>query len=718
MVAIGGNTIQILIKASDQASAVIDGVKQKAGGLGDVMNKLRGPMLAVGAASAGAAALSIKSFADYETAMSQVTTLLDKGQDAEKLFGDEVRRLSTDLPIQGGQLAVAAGLYQTISAGITDAADATIFMENATKASIGGQAELETVILAGTKAMAAFGIEVEDSERVFDVFAATVKAGQTTMPELASAFPVVAGSAAEMGLTLEETAGVLAGLTKILPSTDESATALNAVMTGLLKPTDTLKETLKSLGFESGQAAIKQLGLMGTLQKLKGVTGDDAEAMGELFGNVRAIKAVFPALGLAADDISESLEIVGDSAGLMQEQFEVMEDTTGAKLTEIQNKFGDLAIRLGEALIPVLEMLVPVVEKIVDVFTGLSPVIQAAVVVIGLLMGAFALLWPVISGIAGAIGGAGGLGAVIALLTGPIGWVIAAVALLAAAWATNFGGIRDIAEDIFEALSPIFEKLGGFLAHLAEFLSDTFGPVFQTIFEFVSAVIYTAWVNVFKPVFEWIMQYVGLVIDTFDALLSALQGDLGPLQNIVQRWRQFFIDTFNGIINAAWNWLNSLWNTVTRGIQNIGNWLYTAGRNLVYSIVNGIASIGWKIWNKLMSFIPSVNDITNAIWGAVNSASNVVSGAGDYLVGSVTGSGGIWGDFIARPGQPIQYFSPSDTVIGVKDTAGLTATAGAGPREINVYMQQVTFASDYDVDAFKRRLADSENESWASRQNR
>lgn len=709
MVTLGGNVVKIIISATDQASAVVDGVKGKLGGLGGAMDKLRGPMLAVGAASVGMAAVSVKSFADYESAMANVTTLMGEGENAMDTFGDAVKRISTELPVQGGHLSVAAGLYQTISAGITDTAEAMQFLEIATKASIGGSAELETVILAGTKAMAAFGLEVEDTERIMDVFAATVKAGQTTMPELAAAFPRVAGAAGEMGMTLEETAGILAGLTKILPSTDEAATSLNAVLIGLLKPSDAMKDALKDLGFESGQAAIKQQGLMKTLQDLKGYVDGDAEAMGELFGNVRALRAVFPALGTAAEDIADSLEIVGDSAGLMQDQFETMESTTGARMTNLQNKFGELTIRIGEALLPVLEMLVPVVEKVVEVFSALDPVIQAAIVVGGMLMGAFALLWPVISGVAGAIGGAGGLSAVIAALTGPIGWIILAVGLLAAAWATNFGGIRDIAEDVFETVSPIFDKIMGLLGRIAEILIDVFGPAFEAIFGFVSDIIYAAWETVFRPVFEWIMEYVGLVIDTFDALLSALQGDLGPLQNILGRWQQFFINTFYAIINGAWNFVTGLWNTISQGIRNIGSWLYNAGRDLIWSIIRGLQSIGWKIWNTIMGFIPSMSDISDAVWGAVESA-------GSWVGQQVSN---VWPDFIARPGMGIQAFSPDDTIIGVKDVSALAGIGGGGTaRTTTIFIENVNVASDYDVEDFKRKLAEDEKDAWANKQNK
>jgi len=715
MVAIGGNVVQIIIKATDQASAVIDGVKQKTGGLGAAMDKLRGPMLAVGAASVGMAAISVKSFADYETSMAKVNTLLDEGENATELYGDSVARLAEEYGVAGGRMGVAAGLYQTISAGITDTAEATQFLEAATKAAVGGSAELDTVILAGTKTMAAFGLSAEDTEMVMDKFAGTVKAGQTTMSELAGAFPRVSGMAGEMGVSLDETLGTLAGLTKIMGSTEEAATGMSAIFTGLLKPTDTMKETLAGLGFESGQAAIESLGLMGTLQALKEASGDDAEAMGELFGNVQALRSVFPALGTAAEDVAASIDIVSNSAGLSTKQFEDMDKTAGQRMAKLQAKFEGMTVRIGEALMPLLEKMVPIVEQVIEIFAGLDPVIQAGVLVLGALAGAFALLWPVISGIAGAIGGAGGLTAVIAALTGPIGWVIAAVGLLAAAWATNFGGIRDIVDSVIKKVAPIFEKIMNLLGHIVEILVDRLGPIAEEIFAGVSVAIELAW-GFIEPIFNKICEAVGLVIDTFDALLSALEGDLGPLENVLNKWLGFFIGIFDDVIAGAGTFVVDIFNKIKRGIEDVGSWLYTAGRDLIWSIIDGLQSIGWRIWDTIMGFIPSVSDITDAIWGVVNTASNTLQGTGDYLVGSVTGTGGIWGDFIARPGQPIQYFSPTDTVIGVKDTSVLAPATG--PRTINVYMTGVTFASDYDVDAFKRRLADAEEEAWASRQNR
>jgi len=689
MVSLGGNAIKIIISATDQASAVVNGVKGQLSGLGGAMNKLRGPMLALGAASVGVAALSVKSFADYETSMAKVNTLLDEGQNSTELYGDTVSKLAEEYGVAGGRMGVAAGLYQTISAGISDTAEATQFLEAATKAAVGGSAELDTVILAGTKTIAAFGLSAEDTEMVMDKFAGTVKAGQTTMSELASAFPRVSGMAGEMGVSLDETLGTLAGLTKIMGSTDEAATGMSAIFTGLLKPTDTMKETLAEMGFESGQAAIKSLGLMGTLKALKKETNGDVEAMGELFGNVRALRSIFPALGAAAEDVASSIDIVSESAGLSTKQFEDMDETAGQRMAKLQAKFEGMTIRIGEALMPLIEMAVPIVEKVIEVFSGLSPVIQAGVLVFGALTGVLALLWPVISGIAGAIGGAGGLGAIIGALTGPIGWVLLAVGLLATAWATNFGGIRDIVDEVIGAIVPLIQKVMGLFVKVADILWRVFGPSFSEIFGVISDVVSGIWTNVFSPVFGFIIEYLTLVIDAFDALLSALDGDASKLKDVNERIKEFFLGTFNAIIDVALGF----------------------GKSLVDSMVSGLIGLGGTLANALWNLIPfPFRQILEGTFDIGKTITNSLGGSGGFdLSGLIPrfGNGGI-------------ATSPMLAVVGDKGPEAIIPLnqLGSNGRTTTIYIENVNVASDYDVDDFKRRLAEDEEDSWARRQNK
>ena len=170
---LGGAGINIVIRAVDQFS----GTFARASGGISAMGAAAGIAIAAVVALGAALVKTTQAAAEIETGFAKVNTLLDEGQDAQKLFGDFVKDANVAMGNQGDQLSALSGLYQTISAGITDTTDAQVFLNAATKASVGGSAELSTVILAGTKAIAAFGLSIDDTERVFDVFAGTVKAG-------------------------------------------------------------------------------------------------------------------------------------------------------------------------------------------------------------------------------------------------------------------------------------------------------------------------------------------------------------------------------------------------------------------------------------------------------------------------------------------------------------------------------------------------------------
>lgn len=372
MAGIAGSSINIIINGIDNFSRTF--TKAKVG-----LARFKGAAIgaiAVGGALAAGLGAAVRASNEVETGYAKVNTLLDKGQDAQKLYGDFVAKTNVVMGNQGDQLDVLSGLYQTISAGITDTAEAQQFMAAASKAAVGGSAELPSVILAGTKAMAAFGLESKDTEHVFDLFAGTVKAGQTTMGELANAFPTVAGMAGQAGLSIEETLGIFAGLTKVLGSSDETATSLSATIRGFIKPTTDMTKAAQELGFESATTMIKEKGLNESLKMLNKYTNGDTQAMAKLFPNIRALKAVFPLLGKAADDVSSSLDILTNSTGLSQKQFEDMTETTqykwGAATSELKNAIIDLGDSFKVTLLPIMDILIDKIKKLTNWWGGLN----------------------------------------------------------------------------------------------------------------------------------------------------------------------------------------------------------------------------------------------------------------------------------------------------------------------------------------------------------
>lgn len=125
-------------------------------------------------------------------------------------------------------------------------------------------------------------------------------------------------------------------------------------------------------------------------------------------------------------------------------------NTFAGAIDKLKNKFDDLLEVIGSKIAPVLSKGIDFLSGLIDKISALpEPVVQAGVAFGALL----AAVGPILT-IAGA------LGTVIAALASPIGLVVAGVGALAAAFATNFGGIRDavmpIITQVKDAISSLF----------------------------------------------------------------------------------------------------------------------------------------------------------------------------------------------------------------------------------------------------------------------
>jgi hypothetical protein len=132
------------------------------------------------------------------------------------------------------------------------------------------------------------------------------------------------------------------------------------------------------------------------------------------------------------------------------------------------------------------------------------PGITKLAVTIGLAAVAFAYIVPIVASVASAvgslmlfvgslataIGGAtsviGAISAVIAVLGGPITVIIALVALLAAAWTTNFFGIRDKTKTVVEFIKKLFLGMVNFLGPLVVNWINSYIKVFNFLIPFLN----------------------------------------------------------------------------------------------------------------------------------------------------------------------------------------------------------------------------------------
>ena len=262
----------------------------------------------------------------------------------------------------------ARGLYQTISAGVTDASEAMKLMEIATKAAIGGLTTQEIVVDVMTTVMNAYGKSVEDASDISDTLFTTVRLGKLRLEDLAGSLGTVIPIAAASGIEFEEIAAAMAALTKGGLSAERSSTALRAALTAILQPSKKMEAAAKAAGFEIGMETLKGKGLTGVLDALSKLEEKDAEATLKLFENKRALVGM---LSLASDGAREfTTAMVGmeDKTGSANTAFEKMNESASRQFEMFKAKLNVTMIELGNSILPSvisgMEALGPAIEDV------------------------------------------------------------------------------------------------------------------------------------------------------------------------------------------------------------------------------------------------------------------------------------------------------------------------------------------------------------------
>ncbi|MFW9991894.1 MAG: phage tail tape measure protein [Candidatus Odinarchaeota archaeon] len=415
--------LTIMLTAKDMATGILskfaDTTSQKFKGLGAAMPMIVGGIVAVGAAVGG----SLKKFADFEKGMREVNTMMQLGEEEFQNFSGEVRDLATNMGLNVSDLVSA--LYQAISAGIPKE-NALTFMEVAAKAAIGGVTDTTTAVDGLTTVINAFGMDVKQASKVADLMFTTVKGGKTTFEELSASMYNVAPLAASLGVEFDEVSASLATLTQQGVPTAQATTQLRGAMTALIKPTNEMTEMINSLGYESGETMIRQIGLIGTFNELYNAAEGNKEMLGDLFGRVEGLNAVLGLTGPNADAATESLNNMkeaSEGAGASTEAFNEMNKTAARRMEELKAAMNELFLTVGEAIMPMLksivETLIPIVKTIGE-WINANPKLVSTLTKVGLALVAIIATLKLVA-IAKAV---------VLALSGPVGWgILAAVGI-------------------------------------------------------------------------------------------------------------------------------------------------------------------------------------------------------------------------------------------------------------------------------------------------
>lgn len=338
------NDIRETGKAGDEAT----------GGLGRFRSVLLGVGAALGVGGIGTVLRnSSVQAAEFGNKVAEVSTLLSDTSGVDGL-ADSARRLAIEFGNTPTEQAQA--FYNVISAGTTDAAEATQLLTQANKLAVGGVTDVATAADGITSVLNAYGLSAENAEQVSDQLFTTVRLGKTTVDEYSRAIGQLAPIAAQVGVGFDEVSAAVASLTANGVQTSQAITQVRAAIANVLKPTADAEKLADKLGIQFDAVGLKSKGLGGFLRDVTTATGGNIESLTRLFGSTEAVQAV---LGLTGDQLERfdtNLKQVRESAGATDEAFGKIATGDQATAARMRAVFNDLALTAGElinrALIP------------------------------------------------------------------------------------------------------------------------------------------------------------------------------------------------------------------------------------------------------------------------------------------------------------------------------------------------------------------------------
>ena len=448
----------LVVKLAMDASAFGKGIsdaQSKLASAGQNMQALGGKLtagLTLPLIGAGTAAIAFAT--DYNAALANVQSL---GLPIDRI--NEFKSAIQDMAVDVGKAPrdLAEGMYQVISA-FGDSGDSLAILEINAKAAAAGLASTTEAINLTSAVTKGYGdTTAEAVQKAADLAFETVKLGQTTFPELAASIGLVVPLAASLKVSQEELFGVMATGTGVTGTASQVATQLRGVLQSLMAPTKGMTELLASMGYESGQAMLDQLGLKGTIDAIVKASTDAGVPLQSYISSIEGQTLALALAGPQSDTFAQKLEAMTDTSGAVNEAFLAQTEgvnKAGFEMEQVQAKVTVLAQKLGDALAPalnlILEKATPMIDWLtnaVDGFMKLDPQIQTMILAAG---GLAAALGPVLAFL-------GMMSNALFVLAGPAGWfalAIAGVAALAWAWDNDFGGMRTTVEKFMVEIGP------------------------------------------------------------------------------------------------------------------------------------------------------------------------------------------------------------------------------------------------------------------------
>jgi len=302
------------------------------------------------AALTAVAVASVREAAKFETTFAKIQGLVGLTTDEITELQEAARRLGPQFGKSGNEAGEA--LFFITSSGLRGA-DAIDVLEASLKGAAVGLGDMSSIANAATAAMNTYGPSVISGSEAVDALAEAVRLGQFAPEELAASLGRVIPISAELGISLHETLGVIAGLTRGGLNASEAVTGVRGAFQAFLKPSSEANAILAEFGMSADgvRQSIKEKGFLATIVDMRAAFGDNEDAITRVFGSIEGLNAV---LALTGPNLQTNTDIIGqmtDGVGILDEAMAIVSDTSQQKFDVAMATAKDSLIDIGGAIL-------------------------------------------------------------------------------------------------------------------------------------------------------------------------------------------------------------------------------------------------------------------------------------------------------------------------------------------------------------------------------
>lgn len=567
-------------------------------------------LLPVTAAVGAVGVASVKTAADFESAMSKVqATSGATGSDLEKLrdkaleMGEKTSKSAQESAEALNYMALAGWDTQQMMTGL----------EPILRLSEAAGSDLATTSDLVTDSMSALGIEVNDLSGYLDICAQAQRSSNTSAQQMLEAYIECGGTMKNLGVSTQESATALGVLANRGLKGSEAGHRLNTILVNLTTGAGQAGKAMKELGISAYDNNGNFKGLevvLGELnEKLKGCTNEQRDAYLAMIGGKTQLETLNKLLDGQANEWDTLSGKLGNAKGSLNEIAEISQNNLNGQLTKLKSALEGAAIAIGTALLPIIKSLVSVMQGAVDKFNNLSDTTKTIIAVVALVVASI----------------------------GPLLIIIGQMALGLSSMINIFIKVGPIATKVFGTLKTGFLILKTLLMDtLIPFITGTIIPALQGLWAILMA----------NPII--------LVI----AAIAALVAGFVYLWNNCESFRQFWInlwevvkqkaiDAWNAVVNfftvSVPQWFNSVVNWFkqlpsklkiyfTLALTYARKWLHDmvekgkeTGSKFITSVINFIKQLPSKVWTWL------VNTVTKAATWASQMAAKARQAGSQFL---------------------------------------------------------------------------------------